>query len=63
MAATNMAFLRARAERKEYDTLWKEKPEEEIQSPSEIAGNAEVDVELPQSGEAEAPAEEPFQGK
>lgn len=46
MAAKNMAFLRAQQkDRKEHDSLWEEKQEEEQLDPQEVSSNAEIDVE------------------
>lgn len=47
MAAKNMALLNAQKERKEYDTLIEEEEETDTRSPSEIAGDTEIAVDMP----------------
>ncbi len=60
VAAKQMAMLKAQKEDKEYDSLWEnEKPEEETQSPSEIAAGSEISVSSPQDVAANAVAEAP----
>lgn len=56
MAAKNMAMMNMQNERKEYDSVQEDEEEgqEDTRTPSEIAGDAEIAVDLPQPVQAEA---------
>lgn len=48
MAAKNLSFMQTQEKQKEYDTLVEEEEQAETKSASEIAGDAEVALELPE---------------
>lgn len=52
MAAKNMAVMNADKKHKEYESLWEEKEEEKVDQPDphEMAGDTQINVEIPDIG-------------
>lgn len=49
MAAKNMAIINEQKEKKEYDSLWKDEDEDEVNpDPDEVANNGEVPFDAPE---------------